>query len=370
MKTDKLPSLYIQGLMEEMTSEAVCIVSPDQKIEYCNHAMVNLFGFDTTGDLKKSPFYGLYADRGQFDFLSKKLMEAGTLTRERVLLLRKGGSVFWGRINCEQRIQSNINYTCITIKDISERIKKEEQFRERMMVLEKLNSEFDRFIYSASHDLRGPISSIMGLILIMKKDCDPVELDKLISMMETSLERMNKVIRNLACYNRNKREITRRTKINFERILSRIKNKVISHTHHNRIEFINHVQKLSIPFYASSFRIELILEELIWNAFDFHDLTKTSPYICVTVIEGKHEVKITVEDNGAGIPNTYVSSVFDMFFRGSQRSKGSGFGLFIVREAVDKLRGTISLSSELGIGTTVSLTLPIHNGIDKSGTTR
>jgi len=358
MKTDELPTLYVQRLLEEVTLTAVCIVTPDLLIEYGNKAMVTLFGFDAMDDLTKCPCYTLFADREQFEFLVKKLTQTGTLTGERVLFLRKGGAVFWGHINCQQHLHNGMCYAYITFKDITEEIKKEEEGREQMMALEKLNAELDRFIYRASHDLRAPISSIMGLILIMKMDHDPGERNKLITMMETSLQRMDKGIQRLAYYNRNRKEITRRTKINFGKILSRIKDKVIHHANYTRIEFSNQVQKISIPFYASRFRIELILEELIWNAFDFHDLTKTGLYISVNVVGGEQDVTITVEDNGAGIPKAYVGSVFDMFFRGSTVSKGSGFGLFVVREAVSKLGGTISLSSELGIGTRVVLTLP------------
>src|SRR5258706_12120244 len=358
MKTDELPILYIQRLLEEVTLKAVCIVTPELLIEYGNDAMVTLFGFDTIENLTKCLYYDLFADREQFEFLVKKLTQTGTLTGERVLFLRKGGPVFWGRIHCQKHLHNGMYYAYITIKDITEEIKKEEEVKERMMALEKLNAEFDRFIYRASHDLRSPISSIMGLILIMKMDRDPAERNKLINMMETSLQRMDKGIHRLAYYNRNRKEIPRRTKINFGKILSQIKDKVIHHANYTRIEFSNQVQKISIPFYASRFRIELILEELIWNAFDFHDLTKTSLYISVKVVGGEQDVTITVEDNGAGIPKAYVGSVFDMFFRGSTVSKGSGFGLFVVREAVNKLGGTISLSSELGIGTMVALTLP------------
>jgi len=118
MKTDELPTLYVQRLLEEVTLTAVCIVAPDLLIEYGNDAMVTLFGCDTKDDLTKCPCYTLFADREQFEFLVKKLTQTGTLTRERVLFLRKGGTVFWGHLNCQQHLHNGMCYAYITFKDI------------------------------------------------------------------------------------------------------------------------------------------------------------------------------------------------------------------------------------------------------------
>jgi signal transduction histidine kinase len=65
-----------------------------------------------------------------------------------------------------------------------------------------------------------------------------------------------------------------------------------------------------------------------------------------------------VNDNGIGISEEYQSKVFDMFFRGHAASSGTGLGLYIVKEIVQKMGGTISLSSSLGEGTSVHLSLP------------
>lgn len=358
MENQDFDFIHVARLIHEVTSEAMCIISPEQQIQFCNQAMVKVFAFDTTDDLLHLSYDTLFADPQQFIFLSNKINQEGVLTRERALFVRKEGSVFWGHLTSRKLMHNGQYYDYVTLRDISEQIKKEEFTRDNTLALEKVNAELNRFIYSASHDLRAPISSIMGLVHLMKIDRDPSKLDHLIGLMEASLDRLDNFIRNLTYFNRNKTTNTRRTKIDFLRIISQIRERMMRHTHFDRIEFRTHFQ-LAVPFYSNRFRIELILEEIIRNAYDFHDVSKSSPFISIDIQGDSEQVSITIEDNGAGIPGIYLSSVFDMFFRASPRSQGSGIGLFVAQEAVSRLLGKITLNSELGMGTQVMLTLPI-----------
>jgi signal transduction histidine kinase len=67
---------------------------------------------------------------------------------------------------------------------------------------------------------------------------------------------------------------------------------------------------------------------------------------------------ITVEDNGAGIEKKYLNKVFNMFFKATDRSEGAGLGLYIVKQTVEKLEGSVSLKSETGKGSTFRVVLP------------
>ena len=74
---------------------------------------------------------------------------------------------------------------------------------------------------------------------------------------------------------------------------------------------------------------------------------------------------IKVEDNGQGIAKEYHSRIFDMFYRANEMSKGSGLGLYIVKEALMKLSGSIQLDSTPGIGTTITIKLPQQQRIQE-----
>ena len=106
-------------------------------------------------------------------------------------------------------------------------------------------------------------------------------------------------------------------------------------------------------------RLKVILHNLIGNAIKYADITKSSPSIWIeSFLEGR-TLNLQVKDNGIGIEEPNQGHIFDMFFRGSDRSKGSGLGLFIVKETVNKLKGSISVKSEHAVGTTFEVRLPV-----------
>ncbi len=108
-------------------------------------------------------------------------------------------------------------------------------------------------------------------------------------------------------------------------------------------------------------RLRVIISNLISNAVRYHDLKKENQYIRMHYQMNGRVSFIKVEDNGQGIPSEYHTKIFDMFFRANEHSKGSGLGLYIVKEALLKLSGSIQLESTVGQGTTFTIMLP--NGL-------
>ena len=90
----------------------------------------------------------------------------------------------------------------------------------------------------------------------------------------------------------------------------------------------------------------------------YHDFTKEHPFVKINIIQENNLVNIRVEDNGTGIESKFHDKIFNMFFRASEKSTGSGLGLYIVRQTIDKLNGHISMESEYGTGTTFIINLP------------
>jgi signal transduction histidine kinase len=94
------------------------------------------------------------------------------------------------------------------------------------------------------------------------------------------------------------------------------------------------------------------------NAIYFRDETKPANLCKLSVQEQGSVISFQIEDNGIGIEPEYHESIFEMFFKASQRSDGAGLGLYLVKEAVRKLKGTISVQSTPGIGSIFSITIP------------
>jgi len=111
-------------------------------------------------------------------------------------------------------------------------------------------------------------------------------------------------------------------------------------------------------FYSSPTRLDIILTNLLSNAIKYADLKKEQPYIEIDIQCSILETQIRVRDNGEGIPDNALTKIFDMFYRASEKGTGSGLGLYIVKEAIQKLGGTIQVSSEQGKGTVFDVRIP------------
>jgi signal transduction histidine kinase len=114
----------------------------------------------------------------------------------------------------------------------------------------------------------------------------------------------------------------------------------------------------TVPFVSDLFRLKIICNNLISNAIKYSSMSKKTPCILIKIVVNEREALFDFVDNGVGIAKENTSKVFDMFFRASSGSKGSGLGLYIVKEIVQKLKGDITVKSKLGEGTTFTVVLP------------
>src|SRR5690606_35670453 len=115
-----------------------------------------------------------------------------------------------------------------------------------------------------------------------------------------------------------------------------------------------------VAFYSDEYRLTVIMNNLISNAINYQDRGKASSILNISVLVNKERALVGVEDNGIGIAREFLPKIFNMFFRGTVKSKGAGLGLYIVKETVNKLNGRVKVDSEYGKGTLVELILPNH----------
>lgn len=208
--------------------------------------------------------------------------------------------------------------------------------------LQKVNKELDRFVYSVSHDLRSPLSSILGLINIAKLSNDPGEITHILSLIQGRVNAQDHFIREIIDYARNARTETTIETVNLHQLTNEVIDSLRFNLDANRIDFQN-----TIPadhnIQSDRIRLTIILSNLISNAIKYHDFTKDYPFIEIGINET--QPGFFVQDNGIGMRAEDQQKIFNMFYRGSDRSSGSGLGLFITQEAVAKLNGTIDVQS-------------------------
>lgn len=207
-----------------------------------------------------------------------------------------------------------------------------------------LNHQLDQLLAVVSHELRAPIASVLTLIKITKEEKDPDKVAEYMSLEEKSLTKINEFIEDIINYSRNTNLSLEKEKIDFKPIIQNILNQYSYHKNFASIETSLTVEQTE-KFTSDKKRIQIIMSNLIANAFKYHDEKKPAPYIDINVAVVNKQAKIIVKDNGKGIHKNNINRVFDMFYRANEKISGSGLGLYLVKETVEKLGGSIRVNS-------------------------
>jgi signal transduction histidine kinase len=226
--------------------------------------------------------------------------------------------------------------------------------------LNKANKEMDSFLYSTSHDLRAPIASILGLVNLAKIELHDETSLKYFGMVENRVKKMDMVIGDILQLARSTKADLEFERIDFQKILQEVIADVKFNKGAKAIE-LHYAADVSHVLQSDYNQLKIILGNLISNAVKYHHVEQDHPFIAVRFTSQSNEILLEVEDNGTGIAKEHQEKIFNMFFRASTQSEGTGLGLYIVNEAVNKLQGTIVVKSEKNKGTTFTVRLPKVN---------
>lgn len=338
-----------------------------QKYIYVNKDIDNVVSFSKEYILKSSQniFQDIVPneDASIFYYTKEKLSklsQKGMLEFE--FRLQMGNKTTWllsREIPFQKDEDGNITQILGITKDVNSRKLKDKKLIDAFENLKKANEELDSFVYKASHDLRSPLGAILGLIsLINNKNIDE-NTKTYVELMQQSVQKLIKVTDDLIDQSKVKNAKLNIEKLNIKTIILETINELKFYKNGEMIDY-NVACKGEEFIYSDFIRINMIINNLIGNAIKYHRIHDNNPFIKVDIHNSKQEIKLTFEDNGAGIDEVYHSKLFDMFFRASNDSTGTGLGLYIVKSAVDKLNGKIELNSKLGVGSEFVVTLP-HN---------
>lgn len=231
------------------------------------------------------------------------------------------------------------------------------QLIENNNLLTKTNSELDRFVYSTSHDLRAPLTSVMGLINITERSQNPEDINKYLGMMKDRVHSLDQFIKDITDYSRNNRLEIKKEKVHLAALAREVWESLKFSPEAENITFHAEIPE-NVCIESDKNRLQVVIGNLMSNAVRYHDTRKMEQYIRLQYQVSGRVFCIKLEDNGQGIDKEYHSKIFDMFYRANEMSKGSGLGLYIVKEALIKLSGSIQLDSTPGVGTTVTVKLP------------
>ncbi len=343
---------YLKKIYEGVT-DMVFVLDKNGYIEDINQRVTEIARYQLK-NLKSKPVNSLFPFKHKFNFaeLKKQLTKNHIKTDIRTDFITAYNAKI--PVNCSFSLIDGSNHEdcliILLIKDLSELVSTEKELLDR-------NKELNTFIYRASHDLKGPLASMMGLLNLI--DINPNQLEDIPNYIENikkSAIKLNSVVSDLLDLGR----ITANL-IEFEDLMiDQIFNQIIEEYKYMPLfseASINIINSQDYPLHSVPQIVKSILQNILDNSLKYAQ-PNASPNIEIKIMDSNNGVKLEIKDYGIGIPTNIQKKIYNMFYRGNHMSKGSGLGLYIVKTGVEKLGGRIWLKSKPGKGSTFSIYLP------------
>lgn len=231
------------------------------------------------------------------------------------------------------------------------------QLHTKMEELQKANDELNRFVYSTSHDLRSPLANILGILNLAKLQ-QPGSINdaqEYFSMIESCVNKMDVFIHKTIEYYKGIRLEDVNEEVDFKKMFQ--DSIELCNMQNPAIVFEVQVDQPGV-FVCDGFRLSLILNNLISNAVKYQRADESHPKVKLSASVTDQAAVIQIEDNGVGIIEEHLNKIFQIFFRSTDFKNGLGIGLYIVKEALTRIGGDISVKSDVGKGTSFTLRVP------------
>ncbi len=230
--------------------------------------------------------------------------------------------------------------------------------KEKADIIEKKNIELDSFFYRISHDLKGPITSMMSLGYLAKLEVEDETANKFLSEFEGQATRLNTILDGLLTLTKMSFNTDSKQEIDFEKVVYDCISSYKFLENFDLVEFNIKIQP-NIKFNAEWALVNTIIQNLIENGIKYARTEDNKPQIDIDISKNENHICINVKDNGIGMDEETQSKIFKMFFRANRKIQGTGLGLHILHRAIDKLNGEVKIDSQLGVGSQFTVSLPL-----------
>lgn len=218
------------------------------------------------------------------------------------------------------------------------------------------NTELDNFVYKVSHDLRAPLSSVLGLVNLAQHPNNQDDPKGYLKIIGERVNQLDHFISDVLSHSKNLKLEVKKGIIQFEEIINQVFRNLSYMDGADQVR--KQIMLKGVEFHSDPWRIEEIFRNLVSNAIKYRKVGNPIHEIDVMISVDENVAVIIFKDNGIGIGKHELNRVFEMFYRANDQAGGSGLGLYIVKNAVEKLGGKVSLTSEPGVHTTFEIVLP------------
>jgi signal transduction histidine kinase len=217
------------------------------------------------------------------------------------------------------------------------------------------NQELDQVLYRASHDLRSPVSSMFGVLNLLKAEEVPAHIQQYCIHFERMMHQMNGVVNTLDLLAQSTLDEIRINSLQVDRL---IEEEIGSLSYLSNFRFIEFRKSMegAERIQSDELLLRILVRSLLSNAIIFRKPQNGIVEIHVAV-QGD-EMKIEVKDDGEGISEEVAPKIFEMFYRGSEKSIGQGMGLYLVKKIVWRLRGRLNWQRANGV-TVFTISIPV-----------
>ncbi len=340
------------------TADALFIIDQEHKIINCNQSALHILEIEHKEDIlgaDATSFQRIPFPKEEISSIRKTIDKTGLWTSE-VEFVSTKNKIFWGSLAITTF--PKMGYGVVRLTDITEKKEAEALLVESNQHLTKANQELDRFVYSASHDLRAPLTSILGLISLAETEEGVEQVQDYLQLMKNSAHRLDNFIKDLIYFSRNARMEVTAEPVDFKELINGIFEQYQFMDHEVPVKTSLEINQ-HCTFFSDQSRLNIALGNIISNAMKYRmERSDAESFVEVKVEVNQKEAVVWVEDNGIGIPDSHQAKIFEMFYRADDHKPGSGLGLYIVKETVEKLQGSVEVHSEHGQGTKFTLRLP------------
>lgn len=234
----------------------------------------------------------------------------------------------------------------------------QEELEQILEELEHRNFELDQIVYKISHDLRSPLSTILGLVNVMKDTQAIEEMQQYIQYIESRITKLDGFIRDMLSYAKTTRQVMESELIDLKFMIEDCLIDLEQMPGYSKVKVELEIEDNGVKFYSDALRLQVVLSNIISNAIKYYNPHQELSFLKILVNIDEEKAQFAFIDNGIGIEEELLAKVFDMFFRATDSAEGSGLGMYIVKQTIDKMKGSIEVKSKFGEGSEFQVILP------------
>ncbi|MEW9798218.1 ATP-binding protein [Alteromonas sp. CYL-A6] len=312
-------------------------------------------------------FYKEGKSRERISLVVQRAIESGQSWEEELQLVTAQGECRWIKTHGTAEIQDG---QCVrlfgTIQDVNDEVSARREAIRQRKIAEQALEDRSRLLGKISHELRTPLNGVMGMLQSLEDESRPEERQKKLSLALRSSDLLQRLINEVLDYTKVASDSFSLNKTRFEpdRLFDDLVSQFAPLAQEKGLSLHTDIRvDTRQPLYSDATRLQQVVANLLTNAIKFTDQGSITLVALLKTFRDKTNLLITVSDTGTGMTEQTLSSLFEPFIQGDKRvdahKLGTGLGMAIVKEIVDRLDGEIEVSSRPGEGSCFDIVVPL-----------